>query len=246
MSSKPSQMVYEAILSGNTVEAAKLIDEVGNKSKAAARPKENIINFNTILNDDDASAVKVYDFMNKEFKDWWEWETETIDHMLWIKFGVALEDVNRDKLLAIRHLCRSDQAFFDWFEFNQLALSFAGCIADFEMLRKPSPGMIINTVRAMNHIRPERNSNFGNDVVKFICIILIDSGLYCPPKSIAGIVKKAFSELVSEETLSLWPAIYKKYEEIVSKKNIEITETVTDIQARRMMSAEASALSYGQ
>ena len=243
-----AQNLYEAVISGDVSEVDRIKNEIEKRAEdLKPKVKENVVNFNTVLNDERSSAKSVYIFLNKEFgPDWWEWEIETLDHMLWLKFSVALEENNRDKVLAIRHLCRNDQPFFDWFEFNQLCLSFSGCIADFEMLKKPSPGMIISAVKTMNIIRPERESNFGNDVVKYICISLMDDGIYVPPLSIAGIIGMAFSELVSKETRPLWNDIYKKYKLIVTGENQQIEDNIVDIQARRLMSAEASALSYGQ
>jgi hypothetical protein len=199
-----------------------------------------------VLNNDHSSAKSVYQFLNKEFgEDWWEWEFETLERMLWIHFGVALEDVNRDKVFAIRHLCLSDQAFWDWHEFTQLSLSFAGAMADFDMIRKPSPGMIINAVKTMNFIRPERKSEFGNDTVKYICILLKEEGIYCPPPSLKTIVEEALSEMISEETTSLWKDVMAKYEDLVKGGKVINEDSVVDIQARRILNAEASAISYG-
>lgn len=242
-----AQNLYEAVISGDTSEVDRIKDEIEKRAEdLKPKVKENVVNFNTVLNDERSSAKSIYIFLNKEFgPDWWEWEVETIDRMLWLKFSVALEEINRDKILAIRHLCRSDQPFWDWFEYNQCALSFAGAIADFEMLKKPSSGMIISAVKTMNFIRPERESNFGNDVVKYICISLMDDGIYVPPLSLADIIGMAFSELISKEMRPLWNDIYKKYKLIITGENKEINDTVVDIQARRLMAAEASALSYG-
>jgi len=242
-----SQSLYEATIAGDPDEVARIKDEIEKRAASLnPRPKESVINFNTILNDDASSAKSIYNFLNKEFGiDWWEWEFETLERMLWIKFSVSLEDINRDKIFAIRHLCQSDRPFWDWFEFNQLALSFSGSVADFEMIRKPSPGMIINAVKTMNIIRPERKGTFGNDTVKYICIALIDDGVYCPPPSLTGVIGQAFGEMVSEEMRKQWNDIYKKYESLVSKKDNNIEDTEVDIQAKRLVVAESSALSYG-
>lgn len=247
MNNSTAQSLYEAVIYGDTTEINRLKEEIEKRAlDLKPKVKENVINFNTVLNNENSSAKSIYIFLNREFgPDWWEWEVETIDRMLWLKFSVALEEINRDKILAIRHLCRSDQPFWDWFEYNQCALSFAGAIADFEMIKKPSPGMIISAVKTMNFIRPERESNFGNDVVKYICICLKDDGIYVPPLNIADIIGLAFSELVSEEIRALWNEVYKKYKRIVTGEDKTIDETIVDVQARRLMAAEASALSYG-
>jgi hypothetical protein len=243
-----SQSLYEATLAGNVFEVDRIKDEIEKRAESLnPKIKENVVNFNTIFNDERSSAKSIYIFLNKEFgSDWWEWEFETLERMLWLKFSVALEDINRDKIFAIRHLCLSDQAFFDWFEFNQLALSFSGSLADFEMIRKPSPGMVINAVKVMNLIRPERKSTFGNDTVKYICILLKEDGIYCPPLSLTSIIGEAFAEMISEETRGMWKSIYNKYSGIVNGDKTIDEDSIVDIQARRLVNAEASALSYGQ
>ena len=241
MPSQLSTKLMNAYMSGTSKDVSDVQAEIASYHTVK---KKNVRAINTILNDDQASAISVYDFMNKAFGvDWHTWEIETIEQVLFINYGIALEEVNRDKLLAIRHLCNSDKAFHDWFEFNQLALSFAGAIADFEMLRAPSPGMVISAVRAMSYIRPDVKS-FGDDTLKYMCIILIDEGLYAPPPSILALIKKSMMGLVSDDMKSDWINILKRYNEIVTKKNTEIKENVIDIQAKRLVNAEAAALTY--
>jgi hypothetical protein len=242
---KISQSLYEAHMMGD-IESANAIKDRMEELAQNAKPKQNVIQFNTVLNDDKSSAKRIYDFLNKELGvDWWEWETETIDHMLWIKFSTALEDINREKVLAIRHLCNNDQPFWDWYEFNQIALAFSGSMADFEFLKKPSPGMIINAVKSMNHIRPDRQGQFNDGVVKYICVMLKDDGIYTPPPSLYNLISDNFKELVSSEMKSLWKKVYDIYHGMVNKRIFDAIEEVEYIQARRIFSAEAAALSYG-
>jgi len=246
--SKLAASLQDAYMMGDEKLIAEIKAEINAQSESARTPrKTNTIKINTVLNDDNASAIQVYDFLNKAFGDsWWEWEFETLERMLWIKYGVALEDINRDKIWAIRHVCRSDNAFADWFEFNQAALSFSGCIADFERLRAPSPGMVISTIKALNHIRPDRNSEFSNDVIKYICVLLKDEGIYTPPPSIAMLINKEMKKIVSPEISNKWMDILRRYQKMVSNNAGEIREDVTDTQAKRILKAEAAALKYGE
>lgn len=248
MPSELSTKLMNAYMAGTDEDVSAVKAEIAAYQKSRLTPKkQNVVRLNTVLNDETASAIQVYDFLNQALgNEWWEWEAETIERILFIKYGVVLEDVNRDKVMAIRHLCRSDRAFHDWFEFNQLALSFAGAIADFEMLRSPSPGMVVNAVKAMNYIRPDRESFFGDDVLKYMSIILINEGLYIPPPSILPLVKKRMSELVSDDTRSQWIPILKRFNEIVSNKDTTIKEDMVDIQAKRLVNAEAAALTYSE
>jgi len=232
---------------GDQEEIKRIKAEISSRfEQAQPKRKTNIIKINTVLNDDKSSSDVIYDFLNKAFgPDWWEWEFETLEKMLWIKYGVVLEDINRDKIWCIRNTCRSDSAFADWFDFNQAALSFSGCIADFDYLRLPSPGMTINAIKTLNYIRPDRKSFFSNDVIKYICLILKNNGIYTPPPSITNIIQSKMEEIISKEMKSKWLDIFKRYKQIIINKAKNLEENEIDIQAKRLLKAETSALNYG-
>lgn len=239
---KLSEQLRDAYLLDKPEEVEHIQKEIELR-KIARRDMVTPTKINTLLNDEKASAIKVYNFLNRSFdEDWWEWEIETLEHLLWVKYGTALEDVNRDRILAIRHVCRSDGAFSDWYEFNQVALSFAGSIADFEYLRSPSPGMIVNAVATLNHIRPDRELFFSNDVIKYMCVVFINEGIYTPPPSLIRIVKDTMKKMVSSS--ENWLSIFKKYSQFVNKNYTDVKESVVDIQAKRIFKAESSALIY--
>lgn len=248
MPSELSTKLMNAYMTGTEEDIASVKAEVDAYQKARLTPKkENTVKINTVLNDPSSSAINVYEFLNRGLaQDWWEWEPETIEQVLFIRYGVALNDVNRDKIMSIRHLCRSDRPFHDWFEFNQIALAFSGMVADFEMVRKPTPGMILSAVKAMNYIRPDRESFFGDDVLKYMSIALFDEGIYIPPPSVLLLTKKQMAELVSDEMKASWMDILKKYNDIVTGKNTGVSESQVDIQARRLVNAEAAALTYSE
>ena len=216
-----SQSMLDAVMRGDPGALEKMKVAAVEKQAALSVKNEDHFKINTLLNNDDSSAIKVYDFLNRILgEDWYDWEIETIEHTLFIKYAVALEGVNRDKVLAIRHVCRSDGCFFDWFEFNQIALSFSGCIAGFDALRSPSPGAIINAVKSIIHMRPDRNEEFGNDVKKYICIVFVNNGMYICPPSISKIVGDTMDDYISEDLKELKPKILKRYREILTDKNI--------------------------
>lgn len=248
MPSPLSQKLMNAYMAGTPEDIAAVKAEVEAAQKARIAPKKsNVVKLNTVLNDENVSPIKVYEFLNQALgPDWFTWEQETIEQILFIRYGVALEDVNRDKVFAIRHLCNSDGAFFDWFEFNQIALAFGSAIADFEAVRAPSPGMVISAVKVMNYIRPDRESFFSDEVLKYICILLINEGIYIPPPSLLFLIKKHMMKMVSEDTKKGWVPILKRYNEIVSQKDTTIKEEPVDIQAKRLVNAEAAALTYSE
>jgi len=247
MPTKLSQKLIDAYMVGDANDIDEVKREIDKKFEdSRAKRDDNVIKVNTVLNDDSASAISVYNFLNEAFGiDWWEWEFETLERMLWIKYGVALESINRDKIYAIRHLCRSDGCFSDWYELNQLALSFAGVMADFEYLKNPSPGMIVNIIKAINYMRPDRQSFFGNDVIKYICVLLKNEGIYAPPLSIFNVIGEEMKSVISPEVSNVWPDIYRRYKDLVFGEKNNIQESVVDIQAKRLLKAESSALKYG-
>jgi len=242
-----SQQLMDAHMVGDLEKVASIKAEINSRYEGSLpKKKQSIIKVNTALNNEKSSAIVIYDFLNKSIgEDWWELEFETIEKLLWINYGTALEEVNRDKVWAIRHLCRSDNAFADWFEFNQCCLSFAGAIADFDHYRRPSAGMMINAVRTLNHIRPDREKLFSNDVLKYMCLNLKNDGIYVPPPSLRDLIGKKMSDYISKETVSKWTAIYKRYKEIVTKQSQPIEDKMEDNQAKRIIKAEAAANEYG-
>lgn len=248
MASRVSEQLLDAYMVGDQEAIASLQETIREKTAAVqAKPSSNKFSIPTLLNDDHSSAINVYEFLNGAFgPDWWEWEIETIDHMLFTDYGVVLEEVNKDKVLAIRHACRSDGPFFDWYEFNQVGLAFAGAIADFEMLRSPSPGMIINAARVLVHIRPDREAFFGNDVLKYICINLYEAGIYAPPPSLVDMISETMKKFVTASMFGKWPQIFAKVEEIKKDTSTSLEETDIDIQATRIVNAEAAALAYNK
>jgi hypothetical protein len=239
-----SQSLLDAVMRGDDG-ALNLFKKAADAAQlAVSRKDEDRFKITTLLNDEHSPAAKVYDFLNVGLgPNWWEWEIETIDRMILVKYGTALDDVNRDKVLAIRHACRSDGPFADWFEFNQAALSFAGCIADFEALRSPTPGMIIGAVKTLNHIRPDREKFYSEDVQKYICIVLVNEGVYSPPPSLEAIILEVMKSFVSKEMVEKWPAIKTRYIELI-KGDDKIDDDEITVQAKRLVKAEGSSLTY--
>ena len=245
MASKLSAQLMDAYMVGDEDEINKIKSEIESINTLSRPKKKDVIFAHNLLNDDTAPAITVYNFLNKSLgDDWWEWEMETIERLLFLKHHVALEDVNRDKIYAIRHVCSNDACFDDWYEFNQVALSFNSIIADFEYLRSPSPGMLISTVGALNHIRPDRESIFSTDVIDYIVIVLQNNGIYTPPPSLADVVMPRMRKVVSDDMQSKWVEIINRYKEIVTYPDVVINETDVDIQAKRLVNAEAAASTY--
>lgn len=241
---KLSDRLQDAYMLGDQDSIAALKQEAQVKAEGLQKRSRVVpLAVNTLLNNENSSVIKINEFLENVFgADWWELEHETIERLLWVKYGTALEDANRDKLWSIKYLLNSQRPFLDWFLFNQITLAFAGVIADFEVLRTPTPGMIINAVSAMKQLRPEEP--FSREVKKYISILLIHEGIYTPPPSLLNLIGEEFESLVKNSNKEEWKAVYNRYKEILESKNVELQETSLDIQARRLLIAEEAANEY--
>ena len=246
MEKKLSERLQDAYMIGDKDLIEKLKLEAQTKAETLQRKASvSPLIVHTILNNDNSSAIKIYEFLNTTLDDdWYELEFETIERLLWVKYGAALDEVISDKIQAIKHLCNSQRPFLDWFLFNQTAVAFSGAIADFDILRTPTPGMIINAVDAMRYIRPEEE--FSREVKKYISIILIQEGISVPPPSLVDLIGEEFEVLVKNADRQEWQAVYNRYKEIIESKKFDIAETALDIQARRLLIAEEAASEYAK
>ena len=195
------------------------------------------------LSNQDAKSMDIYNLMNKSFgSDWWEWEIETIDKMLWVRFGMVLEDANRDKVLAIRHLSNSNLAFSDWYEFNQIAVAFGGGALAFDVIVSPTPGVIMSSVELMKAVRPGEEVN--SEVKKYISILLIAEGIYVDPPTLSWLIKDEMASMVSNQSKEMRNRVYVRYRDMLTNRSYRPVEEAEDIQARRLMRIEKASITY--
>ena len=201
------------------------------------------IKVNTILNNDNSQPIQLYYFLNEKYGDqWWDWEIETIERLVWLDYGAAMTDGNRDKVQAIKMLINNQRPFLDWFYFNQIATAFAGAMADFSTLKSPSPGMAVAAMKTMMEIRPDEP--FSRDVKKYVSILLINDGIYIPPPSVSDIIKEEFNALISNESRELRVPVLKKCSEMVQTKNYGDKDDPVEIQAKRLLICEEASNIY--
>jgi len=236
---KLSTLYYEAILSGDKELAEKTKLEIDERTKLAQRVSRPI-QINTLLGDDNTPPIEVYNFLNERFKDeWWDWEIETIEKMLWREYGTVLSDSMAEKIQSIKLLVNSQRPFLDWYYFNQIACSMTGSPADFTTIKSPSSGMAIAAMRVMKQIRPEES--FSRDVKKYVCLLLKNDGIYTPPPSVPELAEE-MEALVNK---SNWPKVLDRLGQIINEENPDIGENEIDIQARRLLVAELAADKFG-
>lgn len=202
-------------------------------------PKPSPVAANAILNDEEASPIDVFEFLNQSLgKEWPEWEMETIEHMLFTDYAFALEDTNRDKLYALKVLATCDEPFEEWYVFNQCATSITGHGADFYVFKKTSPAMCLVALTTMKHIHPDKEVNL--EVGRFICLVFNDSGIYTPPPSHFDTLKDDMERLVSEDVRKIWQEAILLYSSYLKEEIKEFPETAAGIQALRLMNAESA------
>ncbi|HUV85267.1 MAG TPA: hypothetical protein VMV86_06110 [Methanosarcinales archaeon] len=240
-----NQQYYDAILSGDSNLAGELKSQLDEQTKLAQKATKSFtININTVLNNDDSPAIVLYTFLNERYgDDWWDWEIETLERMLWIDFGAVMSDNNADKVQAVKLLINNQRPFLDWFYFNQVSVALSGSIADFNTIKSPSSGMAISAVKTMMEIRPEEP--FSRDVKKYISLLLINDGIYIPPPSISSIIKDEFEQLVSSESKGMWKDILNRCKDIIENKDYGKDDETVSIQARRVVLCEEAANTYG-
>jgi len=244
MSTGLGQQIFDAILRGDSAEAERIKDEIeANQQKIneaySSRNRGDIALIQShIINNPGTPTPQVYDYLEKEVNDdWWEWELDTIFKIVEDKIKTKLHPVMRDKISALRHLCNRAESFDDWYMFNQLALSFSG--SDFENVKFASPGAVINAVKVMNYVRPEMDADFGDEVIKFIIVVLKNDGIYTPPPSVMHYIGREMAHMVDKDTVRLWVDAHKK----LSEGNFE-DDSPESIQAMRMYRAEKASDRY--
>ena len=232
---KYSEALQDAYMLGDLERIAELKALIAKEHTPVKTKKPTIVYGNNILNNNDAPVTKIYDFLNSKYgKAWVNDEYETLDKLLWTDYGVVLDGVNRDKVHALRHLSNSFNPYIDWYEFNQVALALGGAMADFEVLRRPSPGMLINAVKVM--VVMKGDEEFGSDVLDYIAICLINEGISTPPPTIARLIAASMHKFTKQS--ASWAEVGGRFDERA------IDESIAGIQAKRLIVAEEAARKY--
>ena len=238
-----NKQYLDAMMMGNKELAASLKEQLdANLDKKRVFSRTSVIQANTILNDDNAKVKDINDYLDKTFGEVWvEWEIETLERMLWLRSGTTLSDINADKIQALKSLFNSEEAWLDWYIFNQVAVALGGAIADFTIVKAPSNGMAVAAMKLMSELRPE--VPFSLEVKKYVCLLLIHEGVYTPPPSIKLIIEEEFARLVSPESREKWMDVLKKMFMIL-RGNTNTNEEASDIQARRLTVLEMASERY--
>ena len=244
MASKLTDQYLDAVVSGDLERAQQLKEQLDAehalKQKAPGVAEADI---SVPLLDQEIKPVDINKYLNKKFGDeWWNLDMGVIEQKLWQDHAVVMSPQVKDKVWAVKVLCNNNTPFKDWNHFNHIIMGLSGAMADFDMLQLPSAGMMIGGIKSMLVLRPEEK--FDDEIKKYAALVIINSGIVVPPPSVSELLKDAFREMISDESLELWPEVYRITSEMVGTKNYKATDKVENIQARRIILAEMAADIY--
>lgn len=238
---KLSEELMHAIFSGNNELADSIRDKINNKYQNTAKDNTPKYVADT-FGGSDISIKHIEKNMEQLFgKEWWELEIDTIKQLMTSK-GIKMPPENNwDKIMAVKAVMNSDAPFFDYASFDHVSGPFNGIVNNFQTVTVPSPGMIICTIKSLNHLRPDRDKWFSDEVIDYIIEILLSYGIYAPPPTLYELIGKKMKNKISEDSLNMWKdiySLYKKYNSGSLSPDEINSEEPANIQAKRLYKAE--------
>ena len=195
---------------------------------------------------------------------WMAWEAETLWSEIQRVFGQPPLPVhNKNKIQAVRTAHVVESPWEDWETFTVVSQSLNNNIPNFQILHKPTPAQIMNTVSILNKIRV---LIFSDEIQKFIAACFLDESIYYLPKPVefaqdeAAMLRYRCSKCgnmdrddsndhcdicgapesaLRKEAKFDWSPVAKRYKNIVSQgeDRDELQETVEDIQVAKLLVA---------
>lgn len=243
---KLSDQLFDAVLTGDKLAQDRIRAEINALSASRSHTYDQqgfSPDYVKTLESDDTTPMHVAKWMSQTYgKDWNTWENETIRQRLFADFGMDPSAVISDRIFAIKAAMNSTQPLEDWYAFNQVCLALCGSGADFLVLSSPTPAM---AVFGLEFCRTYHGDiEVDEEVLKYICTMLIADGIYVPPPSLYDDLNVVMKWMTSVEIQGYWHDIYLKYNEIAANPEADHGEDIVAIQARRIHDAETAALHY--
>ena len=118
--------------------------------------------------------------LNNFSVEWLAWEPET----LWSEIQRVFKQPplpahNRNKIQAVRTAHVVESPWEDWETFTVVSQSLNNNLPNFQVLHKPTPAQVMNTVKVLGRIR---KLTFSDEVQKFIAACFLDESIYYLPK----------------------------------------------------------------
>lgn len=114
--------------------------------------------------------------------EWLAWESET----LWAEIQRVFKQPplpvhNKNKIQAVRTAHVVESPWEDWETFVVVSQALNNNIPNFQVLHKPTPPQIMNTVKILSRIR---DVEFSPEVQKFIAACFLDESIYYLPEPV--------------------------------------------------------------
>lgn len=239
-----TDQLYDAILTRDTAAETAIkakLEQLRDPHFYASAPTAIDVDFANVINDSHSTPLEIAEFMTRVYgPEWPKWEHATIEQKLLSDFMTAMTTASADRLWALKSCLVSTEAMNDWYAFNQVAMGLAGVGADFITLRMPTPGIVVFCFTLLKETHPD--VEFDEEVIKYVCSLIIDNGIYCPPPSIFDEISTVMRWMLSKEIQLDWHEIYTAYNEMTLTTVPE--ENKIQIQAKRLYDTEAAALAY--
>lgn len=202
--------------------------------------------------------------INQFGAEWLEWEAET----LWAEIQRVFKQPsipvhNRNKIQAVRTAHVVESPWIDWETFVVVSQSLNNNIPNFQLLHKPSPSQIMNSVSILNRIAKR---TFSDEIQKFIAACFLDEGIYFLPEPVrfaqdeAAMLRYRCSECgnmdrddeneqcdvcgapesaLRKESKYDVASVARRYQQILAQgeDRDELQETVEDIQVAKLLVA---------
>lgn len=243
---KLSDQLFDAVLTGDKPAQDRIRAEINALSASRSHNYDQqgfSPDYTLPIESGDATPMRVAKWMSQTYgSDWNTWENATIRQRLFADFNIEPSAVVSDRIFAIKAAMNSLEPLSDWYAFNQVATALCGSGADFLVLSAPTPAMALFCLEFCRTYHAE--SETEEEVLKYICAILIADGIYVPPPSLYDDLNIVMKWMTSKEIQDLWHDIYLKYNEIADNPDVGHGEDLVAIQARRIHDVETAALHY--
>lgn len=123
--------------------------------------------------------------------DFFNWESETFDIETRRLFGVAIPDVNRDKIWALVTVLSTDLFYKSLETFIPVCNSLNGSEADFDdydpVTSEEAAWGVVETSLIDSPEKGSVGDRFSHEIRRYIALTLKSEGITTPPKSLAGV-----------------------------------------------------------
>ena len=246
MEQKLSEQLYEAVINGEKSEQERIQLLINQGKSTDPKPVENKVPDSTwfrtkIFNTDNINPLDIKSELDRKYGDAWiGWLPETLDRTIFLDYTTILNQVVREKLLAMKSCINSNIAWLDFDIFSKTVLALNGVIPSFKYKEDPTVAQIIKALRVMVTLR--EGELFDDDVSKYIATVCKKEGLVMELPQLS-FIKPFMIQLTLEENLKYRPVIEERFRQVIRDRNIDTLkdDDLVDIQVRRLLVKSAAS-----